>query len=454
MRLSVGGAAALRLGGCRAIPAFAPPSTLARWWLPALAAAVLCGCRTTITLAPQPERLLDPRDALIRDLGNDMRRLLCEAGAIDAVTQRENRPARLAQQRRQRELDLWFDRHNRNVSLEDCRTPEDRANYRDFPWVMANVDFLKLPYRQRLRYLERIATWFAHAQDRFGISLDRLTGDDPWLRQALAARAQQVPVFRARYFGRQALTAHGAVYLPEQQVILVNLNLLAQWPEEFIDSFEHELWHHLLPITDTAHISRQPWTEGFVEAVSELWSEELRAAEVLLHPRELTVEYPLQSAWASLCLGMDAQATLRHLAGLDDRAAFASRLAASPTPLGPSLALQVEQSDAIPPSRLARLNRLLNQWGWKEDDGSPMDITRYVARDRLDAAAIDREFLEDKPFVLDLVRAMTVTSLQDLQQQVPADRIQQSVHLPTHLADNLARVLAYARDPAVDFSHH
>ena len=56
---------------------------------------------------------------------------------------------------------------------------------------------------------------------------------------------------------------------------------------------------------------------------------------------------------------------------------------------------------------------MLSDWGWKEDDGSLLDISRFRNDDQLDREVLAQEFLKDREFVHDFIRAYTICLLNE-----------------------------------------
>lgn len=395
----------------------------------------------------------DPAARFGRDLATEMTALLYEASAIDPATQREDARRRQERQRRQAQLDRWFDRMGRQVTLADCRTDADRANYREFAGVMASRELLALDLGERRRcvrqataYFERLALAYPAAlQDVIATNAGQA---DDELARYFAVRMTAGVRLRARYFGRRRDKVIGSLYVPSLRTIFLNLDQLARSPETFVDSFEHELWHHLLPIVEPRRISDNLWWEGFTEALAECWAEPLHRRSGRRERGETGVEYPVQTAFASLYLGSARRLALRYLAGVDGREEFLAGLAASRGGVaGPVLARAWRRPLAVDPPRRARLETLLGQWGWKEDDGASFSLAARLGPDGLDPDGLDRAFATEKEFLRDLIQALSVTTLQDLSKAIGEEQVLATLELPPHLLANLKKVLAYVSDP-------
>jgi hypothetical protein len=227
----------------------------------------------------------------------------------------------------------------------------------------------------------------------------------------------------------------------------MNLNYMVSYPAQFVDSLEHELWHHLLPIVARENVVDNIWWEGFNEAACELWSEALydRIERPAVGPSD-SIEYPVQTAFASLFLDVDRRLTLEFLAAVIDAGQFRDALADSE--LGTAL-VELMQEPHFARDGQKRVTDMLSDWGWKEDDGSLIDISRFVDGERLERRAMSGAFLYDKEMFVDLVQAITVCKLQDLRERLPPSRILHGLSLPDHLRKNVADILDY-----VDFPYH
>jgi hypothetical protein len=159
-----------------------------------------------------------------------------------------------------------------------------------------------------------------------------------------------------------------------------------------------------------------------------------------------SIEYPVQTAFASLFLDVDRRLTLEFLAAVIDAGQFRDALADSE--LGTAL-VELMQEPHFARDGQKRVTDMLSDWGWKEDDGSLIDISRFVDGERLERRAMSGAFLYDKEMFVDLVQAITVCKLQDLRERLPPSRILHGLSLPDHLRKNVADILDY-----VDFPYH
>ena len=380
-----------------------------------------------------------------------MAAILYLAGAIEPATEKEDRESRREQRQRHKELAAWFDSKNRDISLRNCTSEQDKANYGIFRTAMANKEFLALKFKRRRRFIGKINDHFAAFETHFDDALSALVTPPAAGSAALEAHFAerlQIPVqLSLRYFGRTNSTTLAAMYHPRSHNIYLNLNYMISYPAQFIDSLEHELWHHLLPIVDRENVVDNIWWEGFNEATCELWTAALydRIERPAVGPSD-SIEYPVQTAFASLFLDVDRRRTLEFLAAAIDAGQFRDALADNE--LGTAL-VELMQEPHFARDGQKRVTDMLSDWGWKEDDGSLIDISKYVDGDHLERRAMSGAFLYDKEMFVDLIQAITVCKLQDLRKRVPPSRILHGLSLPDHLRKNVADILEY-----VDFPYH
>ena len=423
------------------------------------------------------------------DIAAKVSDLLFDAGEIDRVTMQEQTERRNQRLRRQEELARWFSHRQRDVRWQDCQTAQDRLNFRDFPTLMANRGLLELGHRDRTRFIVVITSMFAAMEQVFGQSLGRLITPSPGegtplprtrsatqtgqgmplaenatmqLANTLCSRLEDPVSLRTRYFGRTGGTTTGAMYDPAQRTVYLNLNLMVSAPEAFIDAFEHELWHHLLPVPpDNDDVARNLWQEGFTEAVAEVWGDELlRLLPDSARNRSASVEYPVQVAFCSLYIGVARLDTLQYLAGAGSLTTFADRLrhgggrggrttraGAQGAHLREFLADRLIRAREVPPERQHRVEALLGGWGWKEDDLSEITIAHLLEDQHMRVGVLAHEFKTNRRFLMDVVQALTVVNLQDVQRTLSGSKVLRQVRLPRHLRGNLKCVLEYIRDP-------
>ena len=382
--------------------------------------------------------------------------LLYDAACIDPATRGEDRPRRQALVARQKELNAWFSARGRRVSQADCATPEDQANFQDLRHVLANAGLLQLPLRERLEALDRMDAYLLALDRGFAGSLAALGIDladpgDP-LTAHLLGRLRIPLSFEARFFGRDESSRIGSMYFPPSNLVLLNLDILCEAPEELTDSLEHELWHHLLPIPPGKGFADNLWWEGFNEAISETWAAALRQGEGAGREWSRTVEYPVDTALACLFLGTDRAGALRYVAGVDSAETLAAGLAIR-GPLGERLAGIIRDPAALDDARRERIEQLLHDWRWKEDDGSRIRIARLMANGRLDRSAVETAFVQRRKFLMDTIQALAVVSLQDIAADRAAHEAAGSLPLPPHLRRNVKAVFDYCREPYYQMSN-
>lgn len=421
--------------------------------------------------------LSETATAFAGDLAARISAVLCDAGAIDPASREEKKAHRRQLRRRQDELYRWYESKGRNVSLRDCKTETDRANYREFRKIMANADFLELSYRRRLHFVSRIERHFMEMRPQFSPALEAVVGavSEPdrggerrssqgRLHAFFLGRLQQPLTIGLSYFGRGLRTGYAAVYTPKTQTMLLNLNLAQSRPAEFIDAFEHELWHHLIPVRIPDDMTNNLWWEGFAETVAELWSEEVHERMPRARiARSSSIEYPVQVAFCALYLGMERQLTFEYLCGLRDAADFSRAFAAGTYPPAAGGCRAMPDSQVPPVRRILgdiiskpaaidsekrhRIEKLLSDWGWKEDDGSRISIGKYIANGDFEATELGFAFRLKKQLLFDLIQAVTVVNLQDLTAAVPTRCIVGMLVLPQHLTANVRDVCHYVRNP-------
>jgi len=247
--------------------------------------------------------------------------------------------------------------------------------------------------------------------------------------------------FQTRFFGHRGGGTIAALYVPATRTIYLNLNRLANAGlPAFIDTVEHELWHHLVPVIPGG--SRNVWWEGFNEALTESWRARLEtAAGGLKALNDESVEYPVQTAFASLLLASDRARVLAYLTAADSGVPGVS---ASALPL-------LAAAERVTASEERRIAAILTDWGWKEDDGSRVSVS-YLLRDRaLDPEVVGREFRTNRRFLRAFTDALTVAAIQDFRRESggSADRVADQPGLAPPLRRNLRRVLDYVGTPAI-----
>jgi len=398
-------------------------------------------------------------DAFARRLADDARELLFEAACIDPVTHEENRGRFEDRRESQKRLREWFDAHDRSVDWGECRTEQDRRNYLDFKTVMADEKLLALSCRKRLRIVRRAEDYFSDFGRLFARSSTGLLGciHARVGRECVAAQLRDRLHVKARFFGTAAGRRIAALYVPSSRTVWFDLNRLASAPEEFTDAFEHELWHHLLPLGEVRGFAGNIWCEGFNEAVCEAWSDEFRTLRGARDARNDTVEYPVQTALASLCLGTAKAATVSALAAGVRPAVFAEKQAPSASEgmtvdsegaLAEALQSLGLLSYRIEPDERQRVESVLGGWGWREDDGDRISVEYLIAlTGELDAETINAEFRSNRRFLRAFVDALSVVRLQSTLEYGRESLVLAGVDVPPILKTNLRRVLRYVKRP-------
>lgn len=362
------------------------------------------------------------------------------AAVVREQTAEANRAARLA---RQRELNAWFHEHGRRLPREaEYRNETDRRNADEFPGTMSNFHFLDLPRRDRRRAAARLA---AHAQAVAEHGEDALRALFPQPPAPLLERWRNPPAVRAASLGGFAAHAPEAVYAPASATIYLDFNRAVD-PAAFADAFEHELWHHLVPIVQPPEVADNLFWEGFNEALSELWGAELHRRGGLGQLGSGKVSYPVATALASLCLATDRDGTLAWLLGERDRAAFADTLA----PRLPALAAEFRAQPAIGDERQRRIEAVLAEWNWRETDGSPARIDTFLADGAICPDRVSTAFRLNRAYLEAFIEAQAVVWMQDALAERGRNRLLALGRetLPAHLQANLARVFNYLRNPS------
>ena len=434
-------------------------------------------------------------------LAMQMSELLYEAAAIDPVTRKERLELKNHLMKRQKELRSWLRNRGQKVRLEDCTTEVERQNYLEFRNVMASQEFLRLPYPRRIRFISRINGYFDDFRNAFPMSLNDMIFQTPWRSDwsrdgfitNLLQRLQERVKLQIRHFNTSQFMSVGAVYVQDVGTIFLNLNSLIESSVEFIDAFEHELWHHLLPPNGVDGLYENLWLEGFTEAVSEIWSEEFyRKHSGYTLPKLISIQYPVQTGFASLCLGLNRELTLAFLGDAITRESFLRQLSTGTAavstdselvdsahnfpPLGSGLASSqsgiavktdrssavvlkknweflsrasvyfFEYSTIINRERKSLIEQILRDWGWKEDDYRPVNISRFIKDGYLSKTALSRAFLTEKQFLMDFVKVVTMLNLQKIEQVLADREILEQMRLPESLKDNLIRVSRLSRN--------
>ena len=445
------------------------------------------------------EKLDKAATQFAQNLQGRMRNLLYNAGAIDPETSKESLGIKEQMIGRQRKLNSWFHDKGKEVIFEECETETDRQNYLEFREIMANKAFLQLEYSKRRRFISTINGYFEEFSNAFATSLKEMLYPSP--RQTEDENDKMINRLTQRlrfdvnvkiwYFNKERLTSIGAIYVPNTFTIYLNLNSLIQSPAEFIDAFEHELWHHLLPPSSLERPYENLWWEGFTEATSEIWSSyffrhvpKRRSLKQTHH-----VQYPVQTAFASIYLGLHRNLTMAYLAGCMTRKRFVQCFANEPefhqnksvaqkgindgiystdqklklttfkkVPLRKPVLLSKEDyglngllaaffqdPHLMDEKKKTEIELLLKNWGWKEDNYGPITIDRYVKRGKLRAVELAAAFHTEKYFVADLIKAMTLINLRKIDQLNSIKSFTWRLDLPKHLQKNINKIILQSR---------
>jgi hypothetical protein len=359
------------------------------------------------------------------------------------VQDQTNEATRSARLKRQRELNDWFHEHDRRVlAPAECKTEQDRRNADEYHATMSNFQLLALPRRER-RKAKAALQAYAQTMNLHGEAALR-TLFSP-LPPELLARWQEPPTIKAACLGGIVRYAPAAVYVPDSQTMYLDFNQAIE-PALFADAFEHELWHHLVRCVAPPDVARNLFWEGYNETLSELWGAELRrqAGEEAL--ADGPVRYPVSSAIASLCFAANRRATLAWLLGERESTDLAKGIA----PTLPSLAALLSDRLAMPETRKAHIETILENWNWHEDDGTPPVIDSFLVGATIDPERIRTAFRLNRRYLEAFIAAQAVVWLQDLVEAEGRDKLQAlaSSELPDALAGNLGRAMNYVRNPA------
>lgn len=427
----------------------------------------------SVLMRAEPAQLAPKATTFATRLTAEMRTLIYQAAALDPTTGEERKTYRKQRLRRQRQLEKWFIAHHRSISLADCQNETDKQNYREFRATMADYDFLRLSLTRRRRFIARIDRYLQAFREYFSPALLALLhGNAPQtplasipspLEKMLIARCSTPPQLRCYYFGHGRYTVAAAVYLPSTACIYLNLNRAILEPAEFIDSFEHELWHHLLVRPQPEKLTANIWWEGFDETIAESWRAAFDAATPeKLRAQSRKVAYPIQSAFATLCIGIAPQETLAAMADDSPSLALATRLRRKADLLSAHgekgklcrlLAKALEQNTVLSAERQVRVEKIMQKWGWKENDGAPFSMNSYLKGGQLSPKQLHRAFICNKQGINDLIQALAVVSLQDIITVVPGKKLPLFIQVAPALQKNLRRVLHYVPSPFYQYAN-
>ena len=414
-------------------------------------------------------------EAFAEKISQNISNLLYVAGAIEPCTKLELSHERKIIIDKQKKLRQWLREKGGEIDISRCRSEIDKKNYLDFQSIMANRQFIELPYFSRIQFIQSIENYFANLKYKIADSLTLTLVETKNLQTPLATKVlDRIQLrldhdidFRIRYYNKDPDFETGALYYPDQNRIDLNLNLMIDSPTEFANSFEHEFWHHLVSPQLQGLESGNFWIEGFTECISEIWSGHLNYKKTKSSPSHGTIYYPVQTAFASLYLGVSRNLTISYLLAIIDQDEFLNRFVTSKVPNHENENLTLKNAEAsnhsdpsfrkilaslfrnstnITASRQAKIEKILDSWGWREDDGSDVKINRFVRDGKLDGQSLSRSFFSEKQFATDVIRALTIANLYILFDKFPDRSIYQNLPLPDHLIKNIYRISKYVNE--------
>ena len=410
------------------------------------------------------------------NLSQNITNLLHVAGAIDPITKLELRQKRRVILDQQEKLQQWLRRKGGEIDISNCHSKIDKKNYLDFHNTMANRQFIRLPYFDRIQFIQSIEDYFIDLKAQIYDSLTLTLVEKEKFHTRLASqildriqlRLNHDIEFKIRYYNRDPDFEPGALYYPDHSRIDLNLNVLIESKGEFINSFEHELWHHLISPQFQGLESGNFWIEGFTECVSEIWGGFLRDKTSRRFHSSGTIYYPVQTAFASLFLGISRSLTISYLLAIIDQDEFLNRLVTSDFTkqvnenFPPKKSMEeslnenkkfieilisiLQNSKKMTENKQAKIERLLNDWGWREDDGSNLRINRFIKDGRFDNQLVTRSFFLEKQFITDIIRALTIVNLSNLFHKFPDQSIYKNLQLPTHLIEHIHKISRYVKE--------
>ena len=440
-------------------------------------------CQFQFVHAVGEELLIAPAaDKFSKNISGQLIQLLYDAGAIRKETNVEDTGLKKRMIERHHMLDDWFRSKGKHVTWEQCKNEIDKTNYIKFRQMMANRDFLQLGLNQRLKYIRAVNDYLDVFLLNFLSSLTTLinsnTADSDKHQKLLIERVVRQlnkPVsIQIRYFNRNRFTMTGALYLPNEPAIYINLNELIRSGPDFIDSVEHEMWHHLLPPRNDSGDFATLWFEGFTETVSEIWSSKLHqnvpADQTGVQPSK-TIQYPVQTAFVSLFFGLENQSALNFFSGFLSAQDFAAEFRinsgnikvnryttkrnknAYDSDLRKCLMQVVLSMNTISKHDQLKIEKILSNWGWREDNGKPVTVSRYLDDGVLSNRLINKAYRYERQLFLDFIQAMTIVQLQKIQKSVSISKAAREFQLPDHLIKNIKKVAGYVNNPYHQFAN-
>ncbi len=94
-----------------------------------------------------------------------------------------------------------------------------------------------------------------------------------------------------------------------------------------------------------------------------------------------------------------------------------------------------------------KIEKILSDWGWREDDGNVISISRYLEGELVSDESINTAYRREKQLFIDFVQALTVVRLQKIQEDVSIHKMIGDLQLPHHLIKNIKRVVNYVNNP-------
>ncbi|MCJ8328630.1 MAG: hypothetical protein HRT89_10870 [Lentisphaeria bacterium] len=380
----------------------------------------------------------DFSDSIYAALLNELYR----QAAIDPVTGLELKDERRRMQRQHEKLALWYKKKNDFISSKNCRSPECKKIWTSYKKEMANEKLLYVSAKKRLKFCKEIAAHYKLVNKTFDASIKNLTNDAE-VRKLFKKRLKQTLHFRFRYFQRSQTSQTAAVYFPALQVIAINLDIAYKNTGNFIDSFAHEFWHHLLPVSES-RLAESFFIEGQTELLADEWNNSFKGV------KPGTIEYPLQTAWVSLLYSIEKEKYLRYLCSIIPKKTLAN--IEYKDGFSNHVISVFKNSQLCPPKKKQRLEELLANWGWKEDDKSPLKLDVHLEKGLFSKEKMLRLFKRKRQLYMDLANAIAVINLQDLHAKFTKDEILERLKVNNGLKANMSKLLDYCKNPKKEYN--
>lgn len=387
-----------------------------------------------------------------------LRELVVDACSLDPADLSDNREKRRLRRAQQKRMQAWFNERRHDVRWDDCVTDEDRDNFLDFRTVMASRDITALPLRERRRIAEQAAAYADALAERLpetvAAVIDRSGVEArPHLYRLLIERFSQPLPLHPYFFNRTGVAGAIAAYLPDRSEMYLDLNLLAADPQAFYAAFEHEMWHHLMPVGHDGDVHSCPWYEGIIEMLSRLWGAELRRRSGRVLPRQCrAVAYPVQTALMTLAFAANPDALLMAASGMRPLEEAFQEHRDRQHRGGPSAALTAlfAASGTVSADELSQTEALLSRWGWREQGGAPIRLGRLAKDERFDEQAVNQAYRNNRRLLLEFIQALSVVRLRTLVDETgeaPLRALAANRGIPPVLQQNMRHVLDYIADP-------